>query len=579
MPEFHGLALPDPYLDENRYFSLSESAARRWLDTLPKANLAECSRQLIRALIELNKVKCGYKERLAVLEVLRPDVHQTLKGMAPKYLNKPAVLPANVQQVVDRCNSLNSLLSNGYALALMQLEEKSLFSMGRNRLRELAIHRAISEKSQILLRCQQLHIQEERGFWLGLHQLYGFAKQHNLEDREVKDPVLGTSSLAACYLRPMMLATSNPFQLSQELLNTLFSVYPQWSEKVSFRGDTLEKWRGSEQGEPEDFGECLFVFSPEQDAPPVYGDLAKRGTGKVGIYIDDLLADLFLMRKGRASQRGNVELLPVSTVLLDHLTAVWSGIKQRRFDRVPHQGQVEIGFGFAPAHYFVSGEVPFDQFLQNLELPEGTQATVQFDGDQGVEHIDYGGSGRASAFGVSKRYQLHTVDLVDASSRGFCICLPEQTALHLRTEDLVCLREVGNEHWSIGVIRWVRQHAGKTYRAGIDLLGVAVQPTQAKLVRLDFAASKAKMAFVFPRDVLMNAPPRIMFQKNTYHPQEALLIDSPGQSLCIILQQRLESIGNYDLYEYELSELSRHQAEQLEPQESETDTSPGLSGS
>ena len=191
-------------------FDLDGDSVEAWVNRLPRANLSETSKQLYRALDELAKLDCGFKQRLEVLEILRPAVHLILKGLQPRYLKAPIVLPENISKVVRLCNLFNTQLEENYRLAAKDILEHRSWAGRYKQSLALALHTQLSELGQLLLRSYLLYHSEEPDFWQRLHNCYRIAHDNKLLDLRVKDADFGSCTVEQAYLRPMLFVGAHP---------------------------------------------------------------------------------------------------------------------------------------------------------------------------------------------------------------------------------------------------------------------------------------------------------------------------------------------------------------------------------
>ena len=302
--EIH-VPLPSQNLERHSLFELSTSAVADWLRSLPTANLGETTRQLYLALVELNRVNCSPKERLLILEQLRHSTHVANRGLEKHFLNQPVVLPKRARKVAQLADTLNKQMAIGYSLCANQFLAMHRLRRPKDQL-ALAFHRAITEHSLVLLRNFQLYRNEEAGFWKTIHELFYQALKHKVSRESVSDEQWGSSTLEQCYLRPMLLFSARPHQLRQASQAQVFAHLSRWSRDARVRGDQFEQ--------------CVFLFKPTRDAPPVYRELCEDARGWLGIDAQALCKKLEQELNDFTEKRGQEQKEPKAQKPADQLS-------------------------------------------------------------------------------------------------------------------------------------------------------------------------------------------------------------------------------------------------------------------
>ena len=226
------LLVPLPEINRHQHslFSLTASAAGKWLETLPRANLGETTRRLYQALSELSHVRCKGRDRFEVLEKIRPHVHYITRGLSQHYLNKPIVLPEKSEKIVQLADTLNTLLALDYCQAFVNLELESRLLKPKETL-ATCLHRALTEYSCVLVRSYQLYRTPPRRFWQNLHHIYHSAQLQKLTKQRIDDRSQGGGTVEQAYLRPLILACSRCSQLSQRYIEQVFFGLRYWSSE------------------------------------------------------------------------------------------------------------------------------------------------------------------------------------------------------------------------------------------------------------------------------------------------------------------------------------------------------------
>lgn len=549
--EIH-IPLPRQSQESHSLFNLHPDAVADWLRTLPSANLGETTRQLYLALVELNKVKCSPKDRLLILEQMRHSTHVANRGLERHFLNQPVILPERSRKVAQLADTLNKQMAIGYSLCANQFLAMHRLRRPKDQL-ALAFHRAITEHSLVLLRNFQLYRNEEAGFWKTIHELFYQTLKHKISREKVDDELWGNSTLEQCYLRPMLLFTARPHQLRQNSQAEVFAALSQWSQNARVRGDHFEQ--------------CVFLFKPTRDAPPVYRELCEDTTGWLGIDAQALCKTLE-RQLAAANGQNNPSADDLSPTLLQHLHSAWSMMQQRKSVRVDRNDELLISLGLFSTHFYAAGEEPFSEFMQEdsksaemVAEDEGDfRLRKRFDPDRDAwaeankrdvhdkeqrsyvppallaKGIDFEPRSKQPLTPSTRNYRFYKTRMVNASERGYCIDWPPSEAVKLHAGDVVGVRERNDRNWGVGVIRWVKQIGATEHQLGLEVLARVADTYSARLVRTGLAVGEYQRALMLPPDRESGLPERILIQKSAFREGDAIELRRPGQTARIKLQ-------------------------------------------
>ena len=342
--KFH---LPAQDMDASTLFASTCDALNAWLAGLPKANLGQSTRALYSAVTELNRVRLTPALRLQLLELLRPAIYVASQGLRRHYLNQPVQLPEQPQKVARLAHVLHEQLATGYilvAIHTLTLGKQSGFSQPTQAV-ATAIHRAIVEHSQNLLRDYQLYRNPHPGCWATLHQLNKFARENGVLRTAIADTQCGDCTLEAAYLRALLLGGSHPNQLRQDHFVKVFQQSLSWGAAVAIVTPD----------------QALLVINPDSDEGPCYREFAEVGAAWFGLDTRHLAQVLRAQHELAEAQALNDLQLPAE--LLQHLAHTWSNASSRDHVRIDVCEPIEIALGMTAAHHFIAGETDFNLLL------------------------------------------------------------------------------------------------------------------------------------------------------------------------------------------------------------------------
>ncbi|HCE38747.1 MAG: hypothetical protein CL543_00700 [Alcanivorax sp.] len=312
--------------------SLASARPRRlraWLATLslgePMADPARGVLPLLRLLEELSLLRVDARRRLALLEEVRPGVHQLAQALEADFLNQPLVPPARSRAAADHARALFEGLALGYqAVAVALLKER----LGRPERQAAAttLQRAAEALAQRLCLAWLLYTPVPEGLWRRLHSLHATAERHALQDVTVADPLLPgrEGSVHLAYTRLLLVASAQPNRLRPSALLALYRAAGHWSRWLVLHGDR---------------GQARFRVDPESDQGPrpVAG-----GDPPGHLYFDPRPLAEALAGDGAAS--------PLGDILLNQLRAVWLAAPDRARPRHAVSGESGLLLGLKAAH-------------------------------------------------------------------------------------------------------------------------------------------------------------------------------------------------------------------------------------
>ncbi len=540
-------------------FDLEGDSVAAWVNKLPRANLSETSKQLYRALDELAKLDCGFKQRLEVLEVLRPAVHLILQGLQPRYLKAPIVLPENIAKVVRLCNLFNNQLEENYRLATKDILEHRSWAGRYKQSLALALHTQLSELGQLLLRSYLLYQSEEPDFWQRLHNCYRIAHDNKLLDLRVKDADFGNCTVEQAYLRPMLFVGAHPHQLTQASQLKLYAELHTLSTKARIRATEPLK--------------CCFLFDPNGTEPPIYRELCDSPDGFLGI--DTGALTHFLSEQITA---GSKAATPLPTPLCEKLLDAWSSISDRIEERHEETRQVDLAVGISSAHFFIAEEQTFDVFSAGLSTsPSRRDAPPRQAAPAPGEHrdlsladvevIDYSSTQQKKPLSKSTSYRHYLVQTVNVSRSGYCIAWPAIEGNQLGNGDVLCLRENHSPCWSVGCIRWIKKQSEEELHIGIAVLSHAAEPYAAIQVG---GHGPAYRALLLGAESVSGKPPCLLLPSNSFEAGTEMELAQPGGRLHVRLIQVLQATRHFALYAYEAIVPKESEKESIADQRQES---------
>lgn len=561
------LRIPRQDLAEFALFGLSAEQARAWADSLPMANSAQVAQQLRSAISDLNRVDMAPNVRFEVLEALRPTLHMALSTLSKFYLNQPVVLPEEPRKASRLAQNLFELATNAYTIVAIQTIQRrqSISNTNPAKLVCQAVHRAITTGSMRLLVSYQLYQPVELNAWTELHQLYLLAERQKLTSQIVEDEISGNGSITDTYVRSLMMGCCKPNQLRQRDLAGVFKGLREWVEHAQML-------------KPEE-GEGLFLVDFASDHPPLYGSLYSEEPGPSCRLINtEALIEHLKNLRNDTGERAIVfdKDTAVSPNVLDHIITSWGVMSKRNFARAPAQEKLWVSVGLSNTHYYVSGGTSFDNLISkeaSQALEDGADKNPFMDKDSSrekdvwdsafsknpvdgeeidLEDIEYHirEAAKSSDRNAKERHPVFPVRMANVSPGGYCLEWSSDIPSHIKTGDVISVREVDNNAWRIAVIRWVSQLKDQTTLLAVELLSPRATPYGASVQHKTGEDGDMMRALLLPEIKLVGQPNTLITPRVGFKERQKVTLIRGGEESYIQLFKKVSSTAAYNQFEF-----------------------------
>jgi hypothetical protein len=576
--------LPAQDLQRLSLVSAQPKKLHDWLTSLPMVNVGESARQVYVTIQEVNRLSVEENQRFLLLESIRPTVHYLCQALAKHYLNQSVALPDKATKVATLAQAMQNHLATGYKLVVLN----TLRKLGPRRdpeqlkLISQAIHRALSDLSGTLVRSSQLYLHTPSRLWLELHGLYLIAAELQLTDAKTKESYphyLEQTSIEDVYVRALLLATCKPNKLRQQEIAQVYELSELWAPLVNLRKLSA--------------GDELFVFDLLRDAPPTYRSLGRAGEAGEFRAIDpqELVSRLQSLLQdpqlGHPKARGEASL---TGPLVQHLIQSWSELTERSFQRISHDGQLEICLGLTATHYFLAGGVDFESLRQggrekflvaNEENPFnrpsyqrnkedergqvdvwssafGTAPNRTASGDFQFQFNDQRDEVRAAAAApvapepTRDAYDRFHCQIVNISPGGYCIEWLGTVPGTVKAGELLGLRESGHHDWSLGVIRWVRQIPGHGAQLGLEVLAPKATPCGARVIKKTGDSTEFMRTLLLPELKALGRPATLITPNLTFRAGYKIVLVLGQEEEKAQLMTLISTTQSFSQFEFQL---------------------------
>ena len=456
------ICLPEQNLNKLTFCNSNKASdVKSWANTLHATQVMPTGLALYKAVPELPKLKTDYKNRVDMLEAIRPTVQHCIVGLTKHFLHQPIILPREAQKTAIIAQSIQKGMADSYAAATIDIAKKGKANQQTLDFLAQAIHRAITGVSYLFLRSYQMYTQPPKGLWLRLHSLYQVAQYFEITEVPIADPLLKYNRLQtikSAYIRNLMMACSRCNQVSQNDVEILFHTFESWSQHLSLSAIT-------------DNEANLYAFDARQDFGPAYKSDFRADDLTMGLEID---FSQLLNLLDRYINADSDDVFPVSTIsvptefskqLFQHLNSSWNTLQKREQERRPIQGAAEVCVGLVDCHFNLCNSQEFDFFIKNSGKDEHIHNMTSF-----TPKDMHGGK----PFSSNER-PIFRISLQNSSAGGYCMLWKGDIPARVEAGQLVGIKEIGKRSWSIGVVRWIRQ-LKQASQLGIQLLSTHPKP-------------------------------------------------------------------------------------------------------
>ena len=474
--DIHALPVTQEYLS---FCTDGLDGFEAWAKALPMGNLGAASKQLFLATKELSTTAFSTTHRYKRLEIIRDKTHAICELLSKRFLNHSVLLNENDRKVANLAQALMIQLAAGYKrVAIDEWQWCKQKKKPPQKLMTFAIHRAIADTSQAILRAYQLYQTPPRNAWYDLHQLYLLAENSNIAGYSIKDEqtrFLSTSSIRDLYTRALLLGCAKTNQLRQQELGQVYDATELWCTRVRLT--------------PSQDPQALFTVNLFRDYGPVYQKLAAN-TPDSTLRAIDTRALVIALQRALAKQEGAATIPGnLSENIVNQLIHAWGILKERSFRRSEGTGQLHISTGLLGSHYFVCGQKSFPFLLQEW-MPGGLPKDKKkiHPDDAWAQSFDAGGQNLpdpdsidfdANAFinknnleeniDTGPKGQVMAAQIVNTAPGGYCIRMSNPPN-SLQTGEIMVIREAESHAWSLATICWIRNIKGQAVEAGLELL-------------------------------------------------------------------------------------------------------------
>lgn len=420
---------------------------------------------LLRAVLsEIPRWQAPAARRLQLLELLRGWTLASAEQLALQRLADARHQTPELRRDLLTALILLQHLAESYASVTLQLCEKPVW-LRRGKL-ALSLQRAQDACRRQIHICALFQLAVPKGCWRRLQTLAQVSRQRKLASAKVADPQhqQGRERVDAPYLHSALFASANPQQLDQVALQSLWDATGRWSRAAKIVDHC-------DHPQPALLACLALDQAPIPAARLAHCKVDPRHFCAPRGWQIDVRAPLRQLQK---------QLRKNPDPLLQSVRDLWAGERQRNRRRTATGANCQLVFGISALHRQLGAPAarPNTRFHSGADLRYRHLAME-------VDAVDFA-SGRTlrdyevalrTPPAAARRERPLDARLLDASTLGAGLRLPQESAAHLRAGELLGIHVGGR--WRLAVIRW-QCALPDCCRAGIEFLPGEPDPVQVR---------------------------------------------------------------------------------------------------
>jgi hypothetical protein len=431
--------------------------ARAGIDALPIADSVTAARELYQAIYALNRLDIDPEPRFEIMEMYATPVATVVTGLHGRLATPALPMSQAHLQLAELIRALYVEMANGYKCCLDDLSRHRPL-WGRKLALAPAVERALYYLGGVLLRSYFAYLPQPPGVWREIHALYHAAEAVGQLDEPISGPGSPEeASVRRSYLRVLLLAMANPYQLSAT------------DQLLAYR--FLGKWASAATVTPmgaRTASATQYVVDLSADGAPIAGwepevaeDKSALRLLDTGNLIQVLQGFVTRIRRGESipeAELGIDCLGPVSGRLLRRLGRSWAHMARRRHSRIRRNSSVLLCRGINALHFFLTGQ------------PSSVSPTAEAGPDSEEAAPDPVAANQVP-------YRIDRWRVGDFSPNGLNLAYAGDVTAYIRIGDIVGIQRPGQMgNWSAGVVRWLQSRGANALEMGVELIAPKADP-------------------------------------------------------------------------------------------------------
>lgn len=556
------LSLPVPLLAlERPRPSWRVRQLSQWAQELPIGNINLSSHQMLEKLKTLNRTRYSCKDRLQLMNCLRPVFEELMHAIRQPLRQASIPLNNQLQYTANLMQQLLEEMAVGFKVIVSELAINRATRENDLMLLQEASYLAIRYLSQRIVEAYSLYAGIPNNIWSDLNQLYWYAEQRSLHTRTVDDPYPDTplpikQNIDNAYKRILLLALAEPYHLMQYEADDMYRMVAGFID--SFQIETFSQL--VTKGE--------YLVDLDADSGPYFQNQDITHPAPTLRLLDIAIVkqqlNLHLQRLLRSNMQ-HAALEAVSLVerqqrdMMLRLADAWSASLVRKTQRFSLNARVELTSGLNASHHFISGHEEFTPEIDALRLARGLDKID--DAAHTVFASAYRDALQKDRRHANTNYALNPWWQRDVSPIGISLKASDaDLQLDVRVGELVVYRFSDKQHqrWQVGVIRWLTAPYNKkepaTVNVGIMNLSNGAVPVGTKAVKGLGSGTDYFRSLFIPRQVSLQQTRSLIVPAFLYDVGTVLVMNMKQRLNHVRLTRVLLSTRSFTQFEFEVTQ-------------------------
>lgn len=358
-------------------------AVDRWIADLPKADANQYARRIYEILREVNGLNIAEKDRAYICHALFTPVAEATNYFKRHFITDALPLSAKNRVLAEAAVSLNLEMAISHKILLSGSMDTRITMLNRSSICEklgLTAYYLV----RVLLLCFQNYVDHPAQTWRHLHNLYAWAEQNDLLQREFRIETENHQSFTVeqLYKQILLVALLPPYRLRQRMIEKLFHQARDWTHYCKILG--AEEFKQ---------GQDHVLVRLNSDSTPGYY-LSEKTYQRDHTRVLDLAPLVHLLREQIMHQvvaENDIKFVDIPDEVMQLLLATWGGESVRQSERNDCSKEFNVSIGIAASFDLIKtlrrekeeGQPPDPQKPQasHLELADTVTFAPKSDND------------------------------------------------------------------------------------------------------------------------------------------------------------------------------------------------------
>ncbi len=577
-----GLDIPELEKPSKDNFDLRPKQVDAWLDSLPRANIGETARRVFEMLVEINRYRYPYQNRIYFLDTARETVLYVTDAMKRHFVGVNAPLPSKNLKIVSATREIHHAMAIGYMIAIEGYLNHNLFFSDTKLLANM-IQRCMSSLGRVLLTSYQTYTPYPNNVWSQIHKLYLAAEQQKLLSITTIDNqnVHNVKTNINCeYMRILLTALTSPYKLRHGEAGKVHTVLERWIYKSKLK--TTENVTQSSS---------LFGVNLASDDPPRAYSITNKEQQAEFLRVLDSNSLTKAIRKDlkHGFKTGETTITSIdinrpdlSQDLMKRLLIAWCMIPKRNYPRNDVEESVHITLGLTATHQVIISGSKKDNSYANAPSTTGEHdifdQTAKYeannishsetdaqpdvwemiyfpDEDNGLESLQekFKDEQESETPPPVIKQQAETWLVLNESARGYCIKTISETKSRAQVGELIGIRRQISKStwkWGVGVIRWMQCDTTSGLMLGIEMLTPDAAAIGLRMV--SNAKHDYQRTLMLPELQAVNQPTSLITTAVPYRTGHKLVINIFGKEILVKLSKLVQNTGLFAQFQFEI---------------------------